>query len=265
MSGYNERQTVEDENNAFSLAVLSVIGNRKDQQDSFGLKLDKNNGLVVICDGMGGFEEGKTASELAVNIFLSQYQEDLFGEDPIENMIATAKKADIAISDIRNNNGIRLNSGSTVVSIIIDHKKLFWCSVGDSRGYLIRNGEMVQFTQDQNYNTVLLEKKNSGQLDDYEFQKEKEMGDALISYLGIGDLELIDYSAKPFDLIENDKIVIMSDGLYKLLSNQEMQRIIENFSNITEALNALDIKAKRNAAKRGEEMDNMTVAIMNIK
>lgn len=158
-----------------------------------------------------------------------------------------------------------MNSGSTLVSIIIDHKKLFWCSVGDSRGYLMRNGEMVQFTQDQNYNTVLLEKKNSGQLDDYEFQKEMEMGETLISYLGIGNLELIDYSAKPFDLMNEDKIVIMSDGLYKLLSNQEMQRIIENFSNITEALNALDIKAKKNSAKHGTERDNMTIAIIKIK
>lgn len=265
MSGNNERQTVEAENNAFSLAVLSVIGDRKDQQDSFGQSLRENSGLVVVCDGMGGFEEGKTASDLAVKIFLSQYQEEHFEEAPIDNMIAAAKKADAAISDIRSGSGKRLNSGSTLVSIFIDHKKLFWCSVGDSRGYLIRNGIIVQFTQDQNYNTVLLEEKNSGHLDDREFQKEKKMGEALISYLGIGGLELIDYSAKPFDLIEGDKIVIMSDGLYKLVSNHEIQRIIENFSNITEALNALDLKANRNSLTRRKERDNMTVAIVKIK
>ena len=92
MSSYNERQIIEDENNDFSLAVLSAIGDRKDRQDSFGFKLDTNNGLVVICDGMGGFEEGKAASELAVKIFLSEYQKDHFVENLIENMIFAAKR-----------------------------------------------------------------------------------------------------------------------------------------------------------------------------
>ena len=49
---HSDQQLVKDENSAFQMAALSVIGDREDQQDSFGYVLKQDEGLVVVCDGI---------------------------------------------------------------------------------------------------------------------------------------------------------------------------------------------------------------------
>ena len=68
---YNsEQQLITDENPSFCFAALSVIGDRDEQQDSFGYSFGKEEGMIVVCDGMGGLEGGKIAGKLAVETFL---------------------------------------------------------------------------------------------------------------------------------------------------------------------------------------------------
>ncbi len=260
-----DHQLITDENDAFQLAALSVIGDREDQQDSLGYTLKQNAGLLVVCDGMGGHAGGKTASELAVGTFLSQYEQPQATIQPTEWLTQTAKATDTLITQLQDANGNRLQAGSTVVSVLVNGKDLLWCAVGDSRAYLIRNGEMVQLTQDHNYHTVLVEKRNAGLLDAAEFEKEDARGEALISFLGIGNLALIDYSKTPFKLQTDDKIVIMSDGLYKTVTDAEIFRILDNFNNIGEAVGALEMKSKKNAKNQNESRDNITIALIKIK
>lgn len=262
---HSDHQLVKDENSAFQMAALSVIGDREDQQDSFGYVLKQDEGLVVVCDGMGGHEGGKRASEMAVQTFLSQYAESYLIPKQIDMLIDTAKRTDAMISQLKNESGDLLKAGSTLASVLINRRKLMWCSVGDSRAYLIRGGEMVQLTQDHNYHTVLVEKVNAGLLDEAEFAKEDARGEALISFLGIGNLALIDYSESPLELQKDDKIIIMSDGLYKIVSDAEIARILDNFSNIGEAVQALEMKAEKNTKNSNESRDNMTVALIKVK
>ena len=262
---YSDQQLVKDENSAFQMAALSVVGDREDQQDSFGYALKQDEGLIVVCDGLGGHEGGKTASEMAVQTFLTRYSEEYIIAQQTEMLIETAKKTDAMISRLKNDQGDLLKAGSTLVSILINRKKMMWCSVGDSRAYLVREGEMVQLTQDHNYHTVLVEKLNAGLLNKAEFEKENARGEALISFLGIGNLALIDYSEIPLEIKKDDKIIIMSDGLYKIVSDSEIARILDNFNNIGEAVQALEMKAKKNAKNNDESRDNMTVVLIKIK
>lgn len=261
----NDNQLLTDENSSFSLAALSTIGDREDQQDSFGYNLKREDGLMVLCDGMGGHEGGKMAGESAVEAFLAKYDESHMAPNQTDILIETAKKADFNISQLKNAEGRLLKAGSTLVSIVVNRKKLIWCSVGDSRAYLVRDGEMVQLTQDHNYNTVLLGQLKAGLLTEEQYKTEAVRGESLISYLGIGNLGLIDYSGTPFDLMKDDKIIMMSDGLYRIVSDDEIARILDNFNNIGEAVRALEMKAKKNAKSKGEIRDNMTVALIKIK
>lgn len=258
-------QLIEDSNSAFQIAALSVIGDRAEQQDSFSYVLKQDEGMVVVCDGMGGHEGGQIASKTAVQTFVSRYEENEQIEKQTEVLIDTAKNADALVSQLKNEQGNLLKAGSTLVSIIINKKKLVWCSVGDSRAYLIRGGEMVQLTLDHNYHTVLIERMNAGLISEEEFMAEDVRGEALISFLGIGNLALIDYSETPLELQKDDKIIIMSDGLYKLVSDSEIARILDNFNNISEALWALETKAKKNAKNTAVSRDNMTVALIKVK
>ena len=189
---HSDQQLIKDENSAFQMTALSAIGDREDQQDSSGYILKQDEGLILVCDGMGGHEGGKLASGLAVQTFLSQYSENFVISNQTDFMIDIAKKTDLAIAQLKNEQVDLLKAGSTLVAILINRRKLMWCSVGDSRAYLIRDGEMVQLTQDHNYHTVLVEKLNAGLIGESEFTQENVRGEALISFLGIGNLSLID-------------------------------------------------------------------------
>lgn len=262
---HGEQQTIKDENAVLQLSAISVIGDRAEQQDSFGFALRQNEGLIVVCDGMGGHKGGRIASEITAQNFLTRYEESHLLTGQTDMMIAAAKASDKMISRLADEQGEPLNAGSTLVSVIVNQKSLMWCSVGDSRAYLLRGSEMVQLTQDHNYQTVLIEKKKAGLIDKEEFDRESIRGEALISFLGIGNLALIDYSKNPLKLKNDDKILIMSDGLYKLVSDSEIASILDNFKNIEEAVHALELKAQRNAKTKKESRDNMTVVLIKIK
>lgn len=254
-----------DENAVAAMAFLSSIGDRDSQQDCFGYSLKNNEGIVVICDGMGGHEGGAIASSIAVANFLEDYEKHYPCANPAELLRETARKTDNQISTLKSADGKLMKAGSTCVAVIIKDRKLFWCSVGDSRVYLLREGEFFQLTQDQNYRTVLIEKLKAGLISATDVAEEAERGDALISYLGIGGCSLNDYSVAPIELRGGDRILLMSDGLYKVVSDEEIKRITENFKNIAEALRALDAKSARLAKNLKESRDNTTIALIAVK
>lgn len=263
MQGYENNQRVADANAVMGLAVMTVLGDREDQQDSFGYELFNDEGLVIVCDGMGGHDGGKLASTLSVEEFLKEYKQNRPLADPIAFLQETTQKANAVVSSLTGPDGHPLNAGSTLVAIYIRGNQLYWNSVGDSRAYLLRDGEFAQITLDHNYRTVLMEQWRAGLIDERKFNKESARAEALISYLGIRDLQLIDYNDAPLELKQGDKIVIMTDGLYKLATDAEIFRVVENFSNIEEALQALEMKAQKNS-KTGIRRDNMTIALIEV-
>ena len=265
MQNYKENCSISDSNSVMEIAIISVLGEREGQQDCFGYELRADEGLIVVCDGMGGHQGGQRASQTAVKLFLEKYAGYLQKEDALGFLLEATKEANEAVCNLQDTEGNQLNAGSTVVSVIVRDNHLCWSSVGDSRAYLHRKGEFVQITQDHNYKTVLDEKKSLGMITQEEYETEIVKGEALISFLGVGRINLVDHNNEALMLIPEDMIVIMSDGLYKLVSDEEIQRIIENFSNITEALQALDMKAKKNSRNREAVRDNMTIAIVKMK
>ena len=104
----------------------------------------------------------------------------------------------------------------------------------------------------------------TGEITDAEYRLEMGRGEALISYLGIGELSLIDYNSTPLSLESGDKIILMTDGLYKTVPETEIQQILENFRNSAEALQALDKLASKTAKAKRFSRDNLTAAIITI-
>jgi len=105
----------------------------------------------------------------------------------------------------------------------------------------------------------------TGQISEEKYRSEsEERGEALVSFLGVGGLEVIDRNEIPFELEKNDKILLASDGLYKIISEEEISKILENFSNLNDALGALELRAAREAKKNNITRDNMTMALIKI-
>ena len=155
-----------------------------------------------------------------------------------------------------------MGAGSTIVSVAVRDRFLHWISVGDSRIYLYSNNKFAQLTKDHNYFSALEEGVACGEINAEQYEKEKIKGEALISYLGIGNLKLVDINQEPIELNKNDIVLLSSDGLYKTLESETIAAILNNFNNINEAASALEQKCAKTAQKKNIHRDNTTFAII---
>ncbi len=255
---------IKAENRVFGLVFLSSLGDRADQQDSAGYLLEEDGGTVIICDGMGGHKGGKLASSIGVELFLERIP--AINRDYINyEMLDLVEDIDKEIAGLKDNDGNPLRAGSTLAAIFIQDNKLFWVSVGDSRIYILRKDEFIQVTEDHTYELALKENVKAGEITEQFYQEELDKSEALISFLGAGELPIISSNDNAFKLQSGDQILLMSDGLYKNLSDEYIMSILTNFKNPSEILTSLDLQSSRNAHKQDKRRDNLTVALINIK
>lgn len=215
--------------------VHTVQGNRKYQQDhawisASGKILAANKRtrlMAAVCDGMGGMADGGRASETAIRMLQQGFGN--IERMPSVNIPAFFRQAivtiDKTISRFPRENG--RGSGTTMVAVIAEDHRLYWASVGDSRIYLLRDNEIYQITRDHNYALRLQELVEAGQMSPEEAASKKQR-EALISFLGIGNVSLMDLNQEPIELQYEDVVLLCSDGITKTLSNAEIRDIIRN-------------------------------------
>lgn len=253
-----------DEWNTGALSIhvgtSSIIGTRKTQQDALFEKVDGDRTLAIVCDGMGGMNGGELASETAVRILA----EDTLSRKDIPNIPLFFKeeaiKLDAAVCALTGEDGKPLNGGTTIVAVMVEKNNLYWLSVGDSKIYIIRNQEIVPVNREHNYRLRLNEEFKQGLITGEEYKEKEKQAEALISYLGIGNLSLMDVNQIPFKLEEGDIIILCSDGLYKRLSDMEIcQYIYYEEPDMQRAANRLtDIVKKRT----NKVQDNTSVILL---
>ena len=95
---------------------------------------------------------------------------------------------------------------------------------------MIRNGNILQLTHDQNYLSVLNEKVRNGEITQEEAVSHPKK-EALISYCGITELKMKEINLRPVEMMQGDMVLMCSDGLYRLLSEREMLDIATKTSN----------------------------------
>lgn len=257
-----EMQTLilKEHDSYIKLGVSSVIGKRDEQQDTVKTDDDyayikRGSAIAIVCDGMGGLHGGKQASQRCADILYETFQRLDKEEDIPSFFQAAIAQAD---SEVRN----MQNAGTTLVSIVVKGDKLYWASVGDSRIYIIREGEILCVTQDHNYMLILNQKVMSGEIEAAAAEEDPQK-EALISYVGMGGVRLIDSNRKEFQLLSGDYVVLCSDGLYRSLTIEEIKdTIIKNAENTQAASEELTELVE---SKGKKHQDNASVVVMNYK
>ena len=253
------------ENNSMELAFVSVIGDRKTQEDCFGYKTDNQQVLLCVCDGMGGYNGGAIASKTAVETILHEFEKNNIVDDPVTLLNELTKRANNEVSSLQSSVEDISNAGSTLVLIFIRDNMLHWSAVGDSRLYIWRNKEFIQTTKDQNYHTVLKEKLRAGEMTEDEFHQGQSRGDSLVNYLGIGELNLIDYNKEPLKLKSGDQLIVCTDGLYRILTDEEVSNILNMKNDAISTLQMIESTVRKKSKEKNKRRDNMTVSLIKVK
>ena len=123
--------------------------------------------------------------------------------------------------------------------------------------------DMVCVTKEHNYLMLLNKQLEEGTIDEEEYAREVKRGAALISYLGMGNVNLMDANPNPLPLEDGDIVVLCSDGLYKALSDAQIYEIIsKNADDLEAAVQELQMQAQISA---GRVQDNTSIVVLSYR
>ncbi|HYX52773.1 MAG TPA: PP2C family serine/threonine-protein phosphatase, partial [Candidatus Limnocylindrales bacterium] len=224
---------------------------------------DSRYGIFVVCDGMGGQAAGEVASKIAVDVLLRYFREKQIaaGRDPQVStepttaitLAAALQEANRAIFEAAKDQMGRLGMGSTVVAALVRGHSLTIGHVGDSRIYLVRQGEIQQLTQDH---SLVMEQVRLGYIT-REQAEQSELQNVILRALGTeADVEP---DIENLVTIPGDTLLMSSDGLTRHLSEDEILATISGADSLQHACSALVEAAKQ----RGGD-DNITCLLLRI-
>ncbi len=170
--------------------------------------------LFAVADGMGGHRGGEVASRIAIETL-----ERLFatGEGTLSEIVREANRAvfERSMSD-RSVSGM----GTTLTAAVLEGDRVRLAHVGDSRAYLLREGELRQVTEDH---TLVHRMVTEGELTEAEAEVHPHRN-ILIRVVGVDhnvDVDELELDARP-----GDRLMLCSDGLHDMLSSQHIVRIL---------------------------------------
>jgi len=122
----------------YTAAALSDVGSKRpSNEDAFGYSAEQ--GVYIVCDGMGGAAAGEIASSMAVEVVLHGLSSRAEAQVPLEHQVAEAiRAANEAIFTRARDNHQLSGMGTTLVGLVVDGSRVLVFNVGDSRCYIMR-------------------------------------------------------------------------------------------------------------------------------
>lgn len=245
----------------------SLIGDRPYQQDYALIPcsipeetLQRKGCLCVLCDGMGGMRGGERASSrCAEGLFQAYYGGEY--PSPADFYQTEIPRMDEAVAGLKGENEAPLGGGTTLVSVLIQNGLAWFASVGDSRVYLYRGNTLHLLTRDHNYQLLLDEQAKNGQITREEALTHPQR-EALISYIGMDGLRLMDIRKDGFAVTPGDLFLLCSDGLTKAMSEEELRLLIE--AGMAEPSLLPNQLAQAAFSKKWIAHDNITAVILAV-
>jgi protein phosphatase len=208
--------------------------------------------LFVVADGMGGAQAGEVASQTAVEFFTDGLPD---GPDSAEERLATlVARANARIHELAQSDEGLAGMGTTLTAAYVAEKDLAVAHVGDSRLYVLRDGELQQLTDDHSLVGELIRR---GQIRAEEAEEHPQRS-IITRALGIEHEVVVDHYTWP--VRDGDVVLICSDGLTSMVPDARVAEIIRDAPSLTEAAQRL-VQAANEAGGR----DNITVILFSVE
>jgi len=229
---------------------------RKTNEDHFAIeKINPDEYLFVVADGMGGHRAGDVASKLGTLSFLKHYKKCRKKKYAIFNSMNRALlKANTAILDKADADPEKRGMGTTFSAMVISDSKAHMVHVGDSRIYLVRNDTIEQVTTDHTFVGKMVEE---GRLSEEEAREHPQKN---ILYMSLGARKAFEPEIDmQLDLEENDILIICSDGL----SNMVEDKVLKEYAVSYDPKKA--VEELINLANDNGGQDNITLLITRVE
>ena len=219
---------------------------RRANEDSFFARAP----LFVVADGMGGAQAGEVASRLAAEAFAGGLPDE---GSPEERLAARVHAANARIHEVSQEDRALHGMGTTLTAAYLDGDELALAHVGDSRAYLLRDGELTRLTRDH---TLVEELVRRGELTEQEAAEHPQRS---IITRALGPEPDVDVDLQTHEAQAGDVVLLCSDGLTGMIGEDEVEEILGRASGLADAGRQL-VHAANEAGGR----DNITVVLFRV-
>lgn len=198
----------------FDYYEFSNRGGRSYNEDSVGFRIENDNGIFVVADGLGGHSFGDVASACVLDTLLDGFP--CQDGEPVrwfEEQIAYANQRVLALQEEK---GTILKS--TVAALYIMGNRAVWAHAGDSRLYYIHEGRLKAFTEDH---SVAYKKYKAGEISRSAIALDEDQSRLLRSIGGQDHNEPVICSWEG-TLSPGDAFFLCSDGVWEFLDDEEI-------------------------------------------
>ncbi len=237
---------------------MSDIGQyRQLNEDSFkicGFEDGALLGICVLADGMGGHNAGEIASGTAATVIVDELVETLAEQDDkqiTKNIQGAVDFANSTVYEMSVKNPGQSGMGTTLVVAYVRDSLVRFANIGDSRAYVISPGDICRITVDHSVVEELVQRGTITR------EEARNHPDKNIITRALGTESFVDADFYDYTAVPGETVILCSDGLTEMVTDDEIKNIINDSENIDEAVKALIDEANKNGG-----VDNITVVAL---
>jgi PPM family protein phosphatase len=206
--------------------------------------------VFAVADGMGGAQAGEVASRIAARAF----EQGLDSEAPPESQLeGIAREANREIHELAQRDSAHAGMGTTLTAAMVQGDDVSVGHVGDSRAYVLRDGELRRLTKDH---SLVEELRRQGRLTDEEAEEHPQRS---IITRALGPEPEVNVDTMSFPARSGDVFLLCSDGLTTMVSEPEILRILSEAKTLRGAVNRLVEAANAQGGR-----DNITAVAFRV-
>jgi len=216
--------------------------------------------LYVVADGMGGHSQGQEASRLAIQYVLQAVLSGILAREQLDDdcfikiLVDAVQRANRVVHENSQADGIEM--GTTITAALVFDGTAYVVNVGDSRTYIYRasDGKLSQVTRDHSLVARLVE---AGAITRDEVYTHPDRNKV---YRGLGEKGEVKVDWFTLPIQPGDHLVLCSDGLWEMVRDQEIERILKKHAANPPRASAALVEA----ALHGGGADNISVIVVRI-
>lgn len=244
ISAISDKGCVRDHNEDMVLIGDYIFRNQSKQVT---VDFNKENGkyFIAVADGMGGHNAGEVASEIVLQRMREKIRSlgaNLTEAELPDEISEWAKEIHRYILDEGNKDIARKGMGSTLIGVLFYNEMAYYINVGDSRLYRFRRGNLMQISRDHSL------KEMTGNVN--------APSNIIVNSFGGGQEIFLDFAPVGGKLLNEDILLLCSDGLSDRLANEEIEEILSKENPVDKLLTG--------AKNKGGE-DNISIALIYLK